>query len=345
MIKKAIEDGSYADVAARGIFWSDKYNGVYDYYPYIEIEYRNNKGLEGYWSFSSFSAGTGGAGYVNDYSGNLVYEIPLMSTVSEIMPVSLSLVYNGYAAGMVHSSGINGAFRTTPGKGWKFNIQETVISSKEYGLTGEAAEQYPFVYTDGDGTEHYFVKTTEKDKNGNEKTVYKDEDGLGLELEKVTDGTATYKITDKQDNVRLFNAKGNLGIIKNSNGKQIQIKYKDTNGDEIREKDKIDKIIDGAGHTLTFDYYGEGESELDYVLSVKDNAGRTVVLNTDDGYLKKVKYYDGTEVTVDYENEEEGIINYVQTSDGNGLNFNYTSKSTGSRVSQVTEYGVTKDTS
>ena len=327
-------------IPARAIIRSENATNITEGIPVISIDYCNNKGLEGYWSFSSFSAGTGGAGYVNDYSGNLVYEIPLMSTVSEIMPVSLSLVYNGYAAGMVHSSGINGSFRTTPGKGWKFNIQETVISSKEYGLTGETAEQYPFVYTDGDGTEHYFVETTEKDKNGNEKTVYKDEDGLGLELEKVTDGTATYKITDKQDNVRLFNAKGNLGIIKNSNGKQIQIKYKDTNGDEIREKDKIDKIIDGAGHTLTFDYYGEGESKLDYVLSVKDNAGRTVVLNTASGYLNSVSYYDGTVVTIGYEEVEEGIINYVQTSDGNGLNFNYTSKATGRRVSQVTEFGV-----
>ena len=331
-------------IPARAIIRSENATNITEGIPVISIDYRNNKGLEGYWSFSSFSAGTGGAGYVNDYSGNLVYQIPLMSTVSEIMPVSLSLVYNGYAAGMVHSSGINGSFRTTPGKGWKFNIQETVISSEKYGLKDEAAEQYPFVYTDGDGTEHYFVKTTEKDKNGNEKTVYKDEDGLGLELEKVTDGTATYKITDKQDNVRLFNAKGNLGIIKNSNGKQIQIKYKDTNGDEIREKDKIDKIIDGAGHTLTFDYYGEGESELDYVLSVKDNADRTVVLNTASGYLNSVSYYDGTQTYIGYEKvagADTGLINYVWTTDGIGLNFDYTSEKTGYRVEMVKEFAAT----
>ena len=126
LIKKEVESGANADVAARGIFWSDKNNGVDEYYPYIEVTYRNNKGLEGYWSYSSFSQASCGVGNVNDYSGNLVYQIPVASTVSEIMPVSLSLVHNTYASRDVYTSGKNGSYLTTPGRGWTLNILDTL---------------------------------------------------------------------------------------------------------------------------------------------------------------------------------------------------------------------------
>ncbi len=323
---------------ARAIIRSENATNITEGIPVISIEYRNNKGLEGYWSFSSFSAGTGGAGHVNDYSGNLVYEIPLMSTISEIMPVSLSLVYNSYAANTVYVSGKENSFRTTPGKGWRLNIQETVLTSEKYGLTGTAAEQYPFVYTDGDGTEHYFVKTTEKDENQNEKTVYKDEDGLGLVLTDNPDKNASYQITDKQDNSWYFNAKGNLVSIYNSNGKRILIQYNTT-------KDKITSVTDGAGHTLTFDYYGQDNAKLDYVLSVKDNADRTVVLNTASGYLNSIDYYDGTKTYIGYKKvsgANTGLIDYVWTTDGIGLNFDYTSVETGYRVSKVKDFAASK---
>ena len=57
-------------------------NTAADIYPQISICYRNNKGLESYWSYSSYSNDTGGVAHVDNYTGNLVYEWPILSSVS-----------------------------------------------------------------------------------------------------------------------------------------------------------------------------------------------------------------------------------------------------------------------
>ena len=145
---------------ARAIFRSENATNITQGIPYITIEYRNNKGIESYWSYSNFSNGVGGIASVNEYTGNLVYTLPLTSSVSEIMPVSLSLVYNTYCSNDIYTAGKNSSNTTSVGKGWRLNYQQTLLESTKYGLTGEAAENYPYVYTDADGTEHYIGKYT-----------------------------------------------------------------------------------------------------------------------------------------------------------------------------------------
>ncbi len=339
MLKQNVESGTYAENCANAWYWTEKYNNEYDYYPVIVIDYRNNKGYEDYWTYTGFSAG-GAVGSVNDYTGNAVVQIPLASSVSEIMPVSLSLVYNTYSAGQKYVSGKNSSFLTTPGRGWKLNIQETVLPSTQYGLTGDEAELYPYVYTDGDGTEHYFKKVTKKDDNGNDVTTLEDEDNLGLTLDDVATSTYKYKITDKNDTQYLFNGKGNLGIIQDSNGNKIKIHFND-------DRTKITKVTDGTGHTFDFTYYTpDGGAETDYLQVITDNAGRQTKLHFTQGYLDTVTYCDNSEVWVYYEDEDnlgntgfEGLINYVKTSDGDGFNFDYTSKATGRRVLRLKEIG------
>lgn len=74
------------------------------------------------------------------------------------------------------------------------NYQQTVLPSSEYGLKGDSASKYPYVYTDGDGTEHYFYKKTE-----NGVTKYLDEDGLKYELTINNKSTiARYTIKDEK---------------------------------------------------------------------------------------------------------------------------------------------------
>ena len=344
MIKKAVETGSDADVAARGIFYSDSHKSNEGYFPYIVIDYRNNKGYEDYWTYTSFSAG-GAVGSVNDYTGNAVVEIPLASSVSEIMPVSLSLVYNTYTAKQKYVSGKRSSFLTTPGRGWKLNIQETVLESTEYGLSEEDAKIYPYVYMDGDGTEHYFKKVTQKDENGNEVTVLEDEDNLGLTLDDVATTTYKYKITDKNDTQYLFNGKGNLGIIQDSNGNKIQIHFND-------DRTKITKVTDGTGHTFSFTYHISDEGiETDYLEKITDNSGRETKLHLPGGYLDTVTYYDKSKISIVYEDAEnlgkedfEGLVSYLITSDGDGFNFDYTTKATGGRVRKMYEIGTAPET-
>ncbi len=354
MIKKAVETGSNADVAARGIFWSDKYNGQEDYYPYIEIIYRNNKGLENYWSYSSYGVDTAGTAYINDYTGNLVYSLPILSSSGELMPLALSAVFNNYCANERLTAGKENSSRTTPGKGFRLSIQETVLTSDKYGLSGDNKDNYPYVYTDGDGTEHYIQKVTEKDEDGKETTVYKDEDGLGLTLT-LNHNDCTYKITDKSDTQKCFNSEGNLCNIYDANGNNIHIAYKSENTEiGLQAKTRIAYITDGAGHKFTFSYYTFDGVETDYIETITDNAGRTIYFTTTGGFLRSVKYYDGTYSKIVYEaqNDEtkdvyeesaEGLINYVLSNDGYGLNFDYTSKATGRRVKKVKEFGTNEN--
>ena len=312
-------------------------------YPAIYVNFRNNKGIEGYWDYSTYGIGVAGTAYVNDYTGNLVYELPIASSISEIMPVSIVGYYNNYCANELISETEAEDVRSSIGRGFRLFYQQTVLPSSEYGLTGDNAKLYPYVYTDGDGTEHYIQKVVENEGKSNEKTTYKDEDGLGLTFTTDCDETATYQITDKAHNNYYFNSKGNLGIIKDQNGNKITIKYKEANeADGLENKSRIDKIIDGAGHTYKFTYYEKSSTgvELDYVEKITDDAGRTVSFDISDGMLNHVYYYTGDRVDIVYENATEGIINYVQSNKSYRLNFNYTSKATGRRVKTVTEYGV-----
>lgn len=182
--------------------------------PVFEITYRNNKGLEDYWTYTSFEAGTAGTVYINDYTGNLVFIHGDMSTPGGRMPVNVQHVFNNYMANEKFSK-----IAPYVGVGWRMNIQQTLLPSSQFGLTGDAAATYPYVYTDGDGTDHYFYKKTE-----NGKTKYYDEDGLKLELTIQSSSTnEKYKITDEDDNTLVFNANGNLVKMLDANGNAIAL--------------------------------------------------------------------------------------------------------------------------
>mgnify|MGYP003292795803 CR=1 FL=1 len=121
-----------------------------DNYPSIYVTFCDNKGLEEYWNYSSYSIGSAGAAHVNDYTGNLVYELPILSSISEKAPLTLTAYFNNYCANKTLVAGKKGSSRTTIGMGFRLSIQQTVLPSTEYGLTGESAETYPYVYTDAD---------------------------------------------------------------------------------------------------------------------------------------------------------------------------------------------------
>lgn len=108
---------------------------------------------------------------------------------------SVQHVFNNYMANEKYN-------KSAPytGLGWKLNIQQTVLPSSKFGLTGDSAEKYPYVYTDGDGTDHYFIKETKDNK-----TTYKDEDGLKLELTLDKSSTNSYyTITNEKELNRIL---------------------------------------------------------------------------------------------------------------------------------------------
>ena len=311
---------------ARAIFRSENATNITQGIPYITIEYRNNKGIESYWSYSNFSNGVGGIASVNEYTGNLVYTLPLTSSVSEIMPVSLSLVYNTYCSNETYTAGKSSSNTTSVGKGWRLNYQQTLLESTKYGLTGESAETYPYVYTDADGTEHYIGKYTE-----NGQTVYKDEDGLGYTFSKPNTATDYYRLTKDDGSYLSFNNCGNLSAVVDNSDNRITLTYDSTNK-------KLQKITDGTGHTFTLNY----TSGSNYLYSITDNAGRTTrTCVYTNGVLTDVILQDGSQVYFRYYDTGENLLNYVWTTDETGRRFTYNEQSKGRRVAQTFDFSAT----
>ena len=164
--------------------------------PQLTIQYRDMKGIEDYWSFSSQSAGFAGTGSVNNATGNLVFSVSTLTTTDALMPITPALVYNSalaakdYSYSNAQTSNVS-AFAP---KGFKLNLNETLIKKSYINASGSTA--YYFVWADGDGTEHYFMPTATSG-------TYKDEDGLLLTL---VEGT-TCTITDSNDTIRTFTSR------------------------------------------------------------------------------------------------------------------------------------------
>ena len=66
--------------------------------PVLTISYRDMKGIEAYWPYSSHSAGISGNGNVNLSNGNLVFTIPTLSTTDSIFSYTPYLTYDSYLA-------------------------------------------------------------------------------------------------------------------------------------------------------------------------------------------------------------------------------------------------------
>ena len=174
-------------------FYSSDYPSAY-YAPRLVITYRDMKGVEDYWSFSSHSAGLAGSGSVNLATGNLVLALPTLGTTDGLFGFDVGIIYNSVLTNSSHTPSCTDDFVTcsSAGLGRVLNVRETLILAT-YTNADNQEEDY-YVWSDSDGTEHLFIET---ETTG----TYKDEDGLQLTLV-VTDDGAT--ITDANKNVRSF---------------------------------------------------------------------------------------------------------------------------------------------
>ena len=313
-----------AFIASENTKYSDKK-------PSLVVTYRNNKGLEGYWSAHEQDLGESGVGYVNDYTGNLVFIAPLLSTTGNKMPVSLSLVYNGYQ----HGNAIDRP--DTVGKGWRLNIQEKLTPiTKSGGLQTKLYDMgYRYIYSDSDGTEHYFYYDKDKDR-----TI--DEDGLGLTL--TVNSTETdlekYVITADAGGKMSFSSSGRLRKVYDDNGNYYKVLFND-NG-------SISGVVDGAGRKISFTHDSSGR-----ISTIKqptgNNSYRTVTLNYSSwGGLSSISY-PGDRKTSFYYTDSGARLNIVDAINGNRLKYSYPTAgdaATKSRVTKITEYssGTTRET-
>ena len=274
--------------------------------PLFNIAFQNNKGIESYWDYTTIDCGKAGTAYINDYSGNLVFCMPLASTTSITLPAELSYIYNSYFAGQKYTT-------TSPhtGRGWKMNVQQTLFETTS-ALLGENQSLYPYVYTDADGTEHYFQKKGDK---------YCDEDGLNLELFVEDDH---YKIIDTDNNYSwIFDDAGRLTTICDESDNEVKINLNGKN---------IESIEDPEGDIIDFI---PNDTTNNYVKTIVDSDGKQTNITFSGAYIDTVSYHDGTSVSFKY----DSLKRLISVTDVNGSKvvFGYSDKDS-KGVTSVTEY-------
>ena len=291
-------------------FISSDYGSDNNYKPTLLIMFRNNNGLESYWDYTASSAGRAGTGYINNYSGNLVWVRDDIGFGGNRMPVSISHIYNA-------NDSLNNTFGM--GYGWRTNFNQKV-----YQWTDTNAYGSYYVWEDADGTKHYF----KLESTG----IYKDEDGLELTLRTNNSGTEPYSITDKYGNVSWFDSSGRLTRQVNNQAtpSSISISYTTTTGNFIST------ITDGVGRVYSFtypnnllsriSYKGSGSKELSYVSFGYTGSQLTSVTDED----SEVSRYTYT---------SQNLLSTVQDIDGYKLTYSYNIIATGkpARVSKVVE--------
>lgn len=290
--------------------------------PLFKLSYRDNKGIEDYWTFHSASAADAGSVYVNDFTGNPVVMTELFTTPGNIMPISIGLVYNGYLAGKYFTSGnaITSDFSNMQlGEGFKLNVQETVVETTVGGRTY-------YVHSDSDGTEHYY-------HNFDEDTTYYSEDGLGW---KITKSSGNYILADETGDKKTFNSLGYLTKVEDADGNTQTYTYASSYTGRLAS---ITSKPSGSNsnQTVTFSYSSNGF--LDHIYSGSDSYTISYSNSTPKRItgISRTIYYNGTlgdggSVTFNYSgNKLNGI---VSDSTGKSAHITYDAKN---RVSTIYE--------
>ncbi len=305
--------GTYAYVG----FYSAENPNIYDNtVPMFKIEYRDTKGLESIWTYSSHGAGSAGAGYVNGFNGNLVFVHDDISTKGSILPITVSHVYNSYMAGSNFESSI------PAGYGWKLSVQET--------LTKETIDNDTwYKYNDADGTDLYFYH----DDDTMDDNVYMSEDGYGLTVTETSSGAT---LADDYGNIKIFNSNGQITKIQDVYGNKKEFEY---TGRKLMAISYTPANETSATVQIRFMYSSgvlyrivDGYDSTDYVDFYYSTTYDGSISTTNTGYLRKIQYSSGEYCT--YEYYSDGKLKSTYDSD-TGYTVTYTYN--GFRVASVAE--------
>lgn len=142
-------------------YYSSDYPDAEAARPVFTIVYRNSKGIEPYWTYTSAAAGRNGDAYINNFNGALTIVNTAASSSGNRLPVTIQNIYNhGQAA-------------------WRTNFNMQIKASPV-----SVRSKYPYYLLDADGTEHYLYK---------DGSAYKDEDGLGYTMTIVPQKTTSLR--------------------------------------------------------------------------------------------------------------------------------------------------------
>ena len=277
-----------------------------DTLPFLSIAYINNCGLENIWDYTSHSAGAAGTGYVNDYTGNLVWVYSGLGFSGNRMPVSINHIYNA-------NDKANNDFGM--GYGWRSNYNQLVYrwsSNSSY-----------YIWEDEDATRHYF-----KYKSSG---TYEDEVNTGLILTTNGSGTTKYCITDKNNYKSYFDTSGRLTKISNNQATTSNITVTYSSGKRIAS------ITDGAGRKYQFNYSGTALSSITF-LGTGTSALATESYTYSGNELMRIASSVLPAANFSYTGNH--LLSQAANANGYKLVYSYntTSSSQPNRVAQVREY-------
>ena len=341
--------------------------GSVSFRPRLMITYTDQFGIEDYWTFLSQNAGTAGNGYVNLANGNLVFNIGTLTSSDNLMPYTANFIYNSNLQGWLNTR-LNRenpySFATIAG-GWTTNINQCIVPRTRINKEG-VSETY-YIYTDADGTQHSFFKSTNEDE------TYYDEDGLKLKLTYGTNGSgeSEFYIEDTSHNKYTFTKKdvkddytypgGFLKNISDANGNMLEfvcnnygrpsaIKVKPNNGTAVTQmniyystKGVIKYILNPTTQQAVLLYYSntyDGELGNYYRLLRKvvfaHQIGSTSTTNWNTYYSDGFHASISTDAVCEYEYNEDKRL--ISVRDGlHKTEIRYTYDSSG-RVNTIQEY-------
>ncbi len=283
-------------------------------YPLLTLFYINNTGLESYWDYTELAAERAGTGYINHFSGNLVWVHQDLGYDGNRAPVSVYHVYNA-------NDSLDNRFGL--GYGWRTNYNQLVYQLEDYDI---------YVWEDEDGTRHYF-------EDPDEANVYTDTDGLGLTLAKIVSGTSyTYTITDSNGNVSKFDKLGRLVQISDNQTikSYIYVNYKSSVATSA-DRFKISSIEDGVAREYMFSY---SSGLLSYIKFYGITGGELnrVSYYYDDGELSDITYSNGAGATY-FGYGANHLLRRVMENCEYRLNFTYNTTVAGlpNRITKVQE--------
>lgn len=302
------------DVSSGQAVFFTGYQGIQRYKPIISIVYKNFKGTEPDQSYHTHPAGQNGEGSINDYTGNLVLTQNIFEGTGSRMPVTIKLTYNGFTHDKLFENG------SPAGYGWQFSFNKYI---RETNATLQDAG-YHYIYTDEDGTEHYFKQKEDST------TEWEDEDGVGLTI--VVDGN-TIKMTGNSNNTCVYQLPANGGrLLYETDQYENQITYTyDNDGNLI-------KITDGAGREYTLTYSVSAETGVKRVTKITAPDGKmiTILYSSVSGskdLISRIIYPGNVSTTFGYySNRRIGSV-YA----GNGTRVGYTYNTAG-QVNSIKEY-------
>lgn len=267
--------------------------------PVLLVTYRNQNGLESYMTYKS-QAFAEGTTYVNNYTGNLTTAFDIISTIGGKNPVSVNLFYNTNDVILENDYGY--------GLGYKLNFHQT--------LTEESIEDNPYVlYTDEDGTIHYFYKNGEN---------YKDEDGLELTLSKYKNN---YTMLDKDGNRMKFTYANGLWYLT-----KLITTEEFTTTITYDNKNRIIRITDANDEEINVTYADTG--------IVFYNGNKTVLININNKGQMTSLEKDDTSTIIEYNNLN--IISKITDINGISLNYEY-HDGIPYRMKKITEIGLNNE--